>query len=211
MSYTTVSCADGREFGMRISKPGEPHAPFAGQDPVVIFYSTNQSGSCHAIATYDLGRFLRPNIDEEKIGSIFASGRELNLQAGVKEWTLDANAMAEMELVLFENGFIDNLESGQNVSGWMEFYSENKSDLPELPEEPIDKPKNAAEWADYYGIEVSTEIPISSNAKSVVITNNGELRIYNTPETNEPRTRIAVFTLGSKPEESIVEHEIQPE
>ena len=136
---------------------------------------------------YDLNELLGTN--GYPTDNIFVQQQGLILDNGdVREWYLDADTMADVELVLYEEGLVDSLESGRHITGYMGFGPETRNAMPriDMPEKPM---QNASDWAGVYGMEKSREILLTKDENlanlewprgihPVTITHDGELRVY---------------------------------
>ena len=220
MSITKIINKNGRAFHMRVVRQGDAY----GKDmclthnkdtPYIEFYDATYDNFEIAPDGTNLGQFVtRYDIDTLLGKSDFSPDnsftRGLDLKGDVDVWTLDANAMADAEIGIYEEGLIDHLESGRHVSGFKAIgpYSDTP-DLPQTPGNPdclipgitpveTKSVNSALGWAKLYGVERSGKAA-GKTAKPgavihpVVVTHDGEFRVY---DSETPRTRLSRFSSG---------------
>jgi len=232
MSITEITTAEGRMFRMRVVNAGDGYGSemclvHDDDRTLVEFYDANHEFETDPDGAM-LGQFVSRYFLETLLGqgigggqSIFAAGQGLNLDGGVPAWRLDAKALTEAEIALFEAGLVDRPVSPGLAFGYAAFRSETPDrQLDPYPSVTPHTPssRDAQGWATAYHLVADRDVLERSCREDaeefgleeeeiddvfpVIVTDDGQIRVYH----ESPRYLLAAHA----GEDVLAAHGVEP-
>lgn len=208
MTPVEIKNADGTTFRMRIVTQGDTHGArmqltHDSPKPVIEFYDADhdftRDPDGNPLGQLVSSYYLETLLADKPLrgGNTFGAGQGLNLDAGVPKWTLDAGAMSQAEIGLFEAGMIDRVSSPNLAFGYGAF----RAGAPQRDQDPYlsftptgASADTAAGWAEVYCLrddrealeaecmsemeEFGFEEDEIDNVFAVIVTETGQMRVY---------------------------------
>ena len=222
MSIFEIANENGKAFRMRIVRPGDAYGrnmelTNGTTHTLVEFYDAAHEHTVDPdgkplgqfISRYRADTLLGTDSDGPK--NIFEHYEGLNLEGGVDSWSLDASALADVELALWESGLTQALRAGKYTLGFMAFRAETPDRRIDpypaaFPDVSQGRPTVTQGWCEVFGVYDHRKIlenEIAEDAKEfewgedemdnifvVAMGPDGAFHVFH----EEPRYRLASYT-----------------